>query len=453
MLWRFVHLIRRFRREIEDRIPRYFEANPLRFHLLEEVTLNLARVDDVMEVPQDFFPAAAELTGVRLQVVLDHKEMNAVDKLFCLKVKGLLAHLNGQTLFPVPKDFIQDVVTATGDGTSACLDADDCDWRSWFEEKQLSPQEGVSLNYYVGGRGNKTVVLLNAYGQGFGYWKKFIQAVSAHFRMILWVPRGNDWETVGIKLATPQKVHADDLDLILAQEEIETCTLVAWCSGPKLALEYYSRYRHRVASMVFTAASFKGLPQHKALETTYEKNLEPLLETIEKFPGESEVVLEYLKGILLAQDKRARSMEELSSLSHAELQKALSAVNVSLQDMVLEPFHASNVLAYARQMRDFWKYDFLSSLKMVSIPVLLLGGDCDQIASQPLAKTVAAMIPQAQYLEVQGGTHYLQYDHWDLLAQAVHEVVNSGGRLKLAHPWVNLTVPAKENTSMRENLA
>jgi len=205
--------------------------------------------------------------------------------------------------------------------------------------------------------------------------------------------------------------------------------------------------------MVFTAASFKGLPQYKALETTYEKNLEPLLETIEKFPGESEVVLEYLKGILLAQDKRARSMEELSSLSHAELQKALSAVNVSLQGMVLEPFHASNVLAYAKQMRDFWKYDFLPSLKTVSIPVLLLGGDCDQIASQPLAKAVAAMIPQAQYLEVQGGTHYLQYDHWDLLAQAVDEVVNSGGRLKLSHPWVNLTVPAEENTSMRKNLA
>ena len=93
--------------------------------------------------------------------------------------------------------------------------------------------------------------------------------------------------------------------------------------------------------MVFVAASFKGLQQHKVLETDYEKNLEPLLEAVEKYPETADVVLEYLKGILLAQGKEGRRMDELAAMSDRDLQQALSAVNVSLQELVLHPFHAS----------------------------------------------------------------------------------------------------------------
>lgn len=490
---RFIQLIHRFRREIEDRIPRYFTANPLRIGLPEEGALNLASIDDVVKILEelstagdqphvyyhvnplqplqlrDYFPALAELTGVRLQVALEPNEVNLVDKLFGLKSERLLRYLNCKTVFsteqtrkysaaarlmesqlPVPKDASQHVLSSA-DCNGGPEKTED-DWRSAFEQKQVLLSDGVALDYYVGGTGSETLVLLNAYGQGFGYWAKFIEAVRSRLRMILWVPRGNDWDTVGIKFATPQAVHADDLESILMQETISTCTFLAWCSGPKLALEYCSRYPQRVGAMVFTSASFKGLTQHQPLETAYEKNLEPLLETIEKFPGEAEVVLEYLKGTLLAQDRQARSMEELASLSNIQLQAALSAVNVSLQELVLEPFHAANVVAYARQMRDFWRYNFVPALNTVKVPVLFLGGDCDRIASQSLAKVVAGMIPQAQYLEVQGGTHYLQYDQWDFLAQAVDDVVNSGGPLMLTHPWVSVTVPAAEEfMNMRQS--
>jgi pimeloyl-ACP methyl ester carboxylesterase/nucleoside-diphosphate-sugar epimerase len=479
----FIQLIRRFRQEIEDRIPRYFTANPLRISLPEKGTLNLASIDDVVKILEelatasdqqhlhyhvnplqplqlkDYCTVLAELTGVRLQIVFEQNEINLVDKLFGFKSERLLPYLNCKTVFsteqarkhsvaaklmesrlPIPNDAIQNVRSSAG--CNGGLGKTD-DWRSGFEQKQVLLSDGVALKYYVGGTGGQTIVLLNAYGQGFGYWAKFINAVRSRFRVILWIPHGNDWDTVGIKFATSQAVHADDLESILMQETISTCTLLAWCSGPKLALEYCSRYPQRVASMVFTSASFKGLPQHKSLETAYESNLEPLLETIERYPGEAEVVLEYLKGTLLAQDKEARNMEELGSLSNTQLQEALSAVNLSLQELVLEPFHAENVVAYARQMRDFWRYNFMPTLNAVKVPILFLGGDCDRIASQSLARVVAGMIPQAQYLEVQGGTHYIQYDQWDLLAQVVEDAVNSSSPLMLTHPWARVTVPAE----------
>ena len=346
----------------------------------------------------------------------------------------------------------QDVFSIT-DHAGPGPNEDGFNWRRHFEKKQLMLPDGVALNYYTGGQGNKTIVLVNAYGQGIGYWKRFLGATAARFRVVLWAPRGDDYETVGITQANPQTVHVNDLDCVLACEGIEQCTLVAWCSGPKLALEYCSRYRHRVASMVLVAASFKGLPQYKHLETAYEKNLEPMLETIEKYPDTADVVLEYLNGILLAQDKRARTAQQLASMSEAELQEALTAVNMSLQELVLQPFCAENIVAYARQMRNFWRHDFLPALQNIDVPILFIGGDCDRIASQALAKVIAGLLPQARYMEIQGGTHYVQYEQWDLLAQMVEDVVHSGGNLKPTQPWVRLIGPSEELISMRQSHA
>ena len=127
-----------------------------------------------------------------------------------------------------------------------------------------------------------------------------------------------------------------------------------------------------------------------------ERLLEPLLETIEKYPDTADVVLEYLNGILLAQDKRARTAQQLASMSEAELQEALTAVNMSLQELVLQPFCAENIVAYARQMRNFWRHDFLPALQNIDVPILFIGGDCDRIASQALAKVIAGLLPQAR---------------------------------------------------------
>lgn len=468
---RFIHALCRFREEIEGRIPGYFTANPLRVYMPGSGIVSLARVDDIVRALQEissgnpatrrhriivdkpaplagYLPAIAELTGVRLQLVSDEKQSNAVDRLFALKVKDLLPYLNqadahtgpateNHPSIQVPPATLQEVISAGRSHQLSC-NAPAPDWRSGFEKKKLELADGETLHYYVGGQGEKTLVLINAYGQSFGYWEKFIQALSTRVRMVLWLPRGNAPETTGQRLAAPQQTHADDLERVLAHEGIASCTLAAWCAGPKLALEYCSRYSHRVASMVFIASSFKGLPQHKALETEYEKNLEPLLETIEKFPENADVVLEYLKGILLAQSKQTRSMEQLAALSEKELQDALTAVNVNLQELVLEPFCAANVVAYAKQMRYFWRHNFLPGLEAIRVPVVFVGGDCDRIASQAIAKTVAAAIPGAQYLEIKGGTHYIHYEQWELLARIVEDAVNSGGKLSVEQPWVSL---------------
>lgn len=485
----FVQQLARFKNEIEDRVPGYFSAQPLHLCMREERTFDIARMDDILHAMEqisgdaidgtnfhvrtqeplllkEWLCAVAQTAGMRLQIVARREQQNYVDHLFGLRIGKVLKDLEcsaqftaetapespspEQVVFSIPPISTQDLVAASVP-TRQNVTEEIGNWMSGFKRKQVSlPQEGV-LDYYVGGEGQKTLVLLNAYGQSFRYWEKFIQAVSPQLRIILWVPRGNNGDTIGLNVASPQGVHAEDLEKVLRWEQIESCTLLAWCSGPKLALEYHRRYPNRVSSMVFVAASFKGLKQHQALETDYEKNLEPLLEAIEKYPETAHVVLEYLKGILLAQGKQAHSNDEIAAMSDHDLQQALSAVNVSLRELVLQPFHAANVVAYAKQMCEFWKHDFVAALDNARVSVLFVGGDCDRIASQAIAKVVAGMMPQAKYLEIKGGTHYIHYDQWDLLAEITGQIVNTGGRLEFSTPRANMIQFDREPIAARQS--
>lgn len=479
----------RFKPEIEDRIPGYFAAQPLRLCLPKDSTIDIARIDDVVQAIEQILSsgmdgpyfhisvqpprllkeclrALAQSVGMRLQVVSDSDQQNYIDRLFGLRMERFLAHLErstqlataavpesspaGAAWINVPPISLQDFIAAYGFQPQSATE-EIADWKSGFRQEQVLLPEGVVLNYYAGGKGKDTLVLLNAYGQSFQYWERLIQAVSPHLRVILWIPRGNDGDTIGLNIANSQAVHAGDLEKVLQQEEIRSATLLAWCSGPKLALEFYQRCPGRVSSMVFVAGSFKGLQQHKTLETDYEKNLEPLLEAIEKYPETADVVLEYLKGILLAQGKQARGTDELAAMSDHDLRQALSAVNVSLQDLVLHPFHAANVVAYARQMCNFWEHDFVALLDKVDVPVLFVGGDCDRIASQAIAKVVAGMMPKAKYLEVKGGTHYVHYDQWDLLAEVTQQFINSGSELEFSTPWAKLAEFYQEPVTAGQN--
>ena len=485
----FVRGLIRFKLEIEDRIPGYFTAQPLRLYLPEEGAIDVACTDDIVQAVKQLLKSdvdgscfhlrtpqpllvkeclrmLAESAGMDLQIVATQEHQNYVDRLFGSRMKKVLRQLEcsarattevvpktslaGQSWFSVPSISPQELIAAFH-SKSDSAPREPRGWKSGFEQKQVLLSDGSLLNYYIGGEGQETLVLLNAYGQSFKYWERFIQAVFPQLRIVLWAARGNDGDTIGLKVANPLAVHSDDLEKVLQQEKIESCTLLAWCSGPKLALEYYQHYPARISSMVFVAASFKGLQQHKALETEYEKNLEPLLEAIEKYPETADVVLEYLKGILLAQSRQACSIDELAAMSERDLQQALSAINMSLQELVLHPFHAANVVAYARQMCDFWKHDFVAGLDKVRTPVLFVGGDCDRIASQAIAKAIAGMMPQARYLEIKGGTHYIHYDQWDLLAEIAEQILKSGGRLEFNTSWSTMSKLNHEAATARES--
>ncbi len=226
---------------------------------------------------------------------------------------------------------------------------------------------------------------------------------------------------VGQERFSPLGVHAEDLHALLLRERAERCDLLGWCTGPKLMLEYYARHPERVATMTFLTGTFKNFQNRRDLETSYEKDLEPLFDMVRRMPHLAGPLKDTLKGALLAQKSEASQPGPGGADAHKRALALLSAVSEGLRPLVVEPFATEqSVRNYAEQILDFRGHDVAPLLPHVRVPVLSVGGECDRVASPRMARAVAALIPGARHVEVCGGSHYMHYEKPALVAEVVN---------------------------------
>ncbi len=262
--------------------------------------------------------------------------------------------------------------------------------------REVALADGERATYYAGARsersGERTIVIVNAYGQDFVYWTRLVSQLSETYRLVVWRPRYG-------------AAHRDDLRKVLANESIESCEFLGWCTGPKLILDYYSIYPEHVASMTFLGATFKNVPGQAQLDTDYERGLEPLLKMVHDRPQLAGRLKEALRGVLLA------GKPDEPGFPCPDLKEA-----------VMGPFATDEgVVDYARQILEFWDHDVSVLFENVRVPVLFVTGEYDRIASPRMAQAAAQLIPRARYIEVKGGSHYLQYEKSSLTASIVDQ--------------------------------
>ena len=239
------------------------------------------------------------------------------------------------------------------------------------------------------------------------------------------------------EIAAPQPVslseQVDDLDATLTHEGIETCHLVAWCTGPKVALEFYLRRPRAVASMVFLNAAFRCTNTPRHLITEYESNLEPLFRALDSRPGMAPVVMKALRQS--AADAELPSLSETYSKELAL--RVLSLMSRDLQPEIIYPFRSeASTLNYARQVLDFYSCEVASQAPNVNVPVLLIGAEYDKIASPQFSRNVAQAFPLGRYVELSGATHYCLHEQsgrvFDLIQAFFKESESSGKALPLS---------------------
>jgi pimeloyl-ACP methyl ester carboxylesterase len=173
--------------------------------------------------------------------------------------------------------------------------------------------------------------------------------------------------------------------------------------------------------MIFIAAAFKGLPKMEDLLTAYEKNMEPICQMVAANPSLAANLKNSLKLILGDREEIFDHSQEISS-SHEQIRKVLSLVNPRLKPLLISPFLSeSSIIAYAKQLLDFWSHDVSAILSQVNIPVLLLAGEFDDISSSEISRRVAGLLPQAIYSEIPHGTHYIHYDNHEMINVLVRE--------------------------------
>lgn len=430
----FLAELHRFKREMEEKAPGYFQYRALRCRAAPDATLQLPGVAgaarSMLAGEGEGAPApAGEGGGSRVRFgdfcdwvgaaydmdltpVGDEGELNAIDRLFAERVAFF---------WPLLGDGAADVAEAEGERWREVLERVYGSLEAEREardrrvaelpdrmERHTVDSGGTPLTYYAAGSGGVPVVLLNALGQGLRYWDRLIDALAPRHRVIVWEARGTTAPPPPFGIED----HVRDLEAVLRDQGINRCHLVGWCTGPKVALRFCRDHPEKVASLVFLNSTFKcgGSPPEST--TDYENNIETLCRMVAESPEMAGPLMRALQSTL------GQAEIDLSA-SDAEkcAQDVLRSVSVDLRREVLGPFQDERTtLNYAHQLIDFVAYDALADGAGVELPMLVVASEHDKVSTPAMSRMAAEVFAHSRCVQVRGASHYCLYDRPEFLA-------------------------------------
>ena len=466
---RLIAALHSLKAEIEERSPQYFDFRTLRFHVPANAIVNLVPATRVADLLLDISgkemtananfsivsPGNTDLSdlcerlgvayGLGLLVVEDFTSLNAIDRAFHERLDGLEECFVGEVVqLPHAETFGTSDVVLKG----AAFDEDDqielftllrrdqnealasrraraAELPSRLRRKTVTAN-GSELDYYVGG-GSKddAVVVLNALGQGLEYWHRLLDNLIENHRVIVWEPRGTTAPPPPFGLAE----QVNDLDAVLQSEGIEGAHLIGWCTGPKVAIDFYLRRPAAVRSMVFLNGTFKCDGSPEELNSPYEQNVESLLRMLVKKPAMATTVKKTFQA-----PAETDEIEFLQGVDGDEASvSVLSLMNTHLRTSVLAPFKTEQTtLNYAHQLIDFWSRDVRPRASEVKVPVLLVAAEYDQVATPAGSSVACDLFPNARYLYVRGATHYCLYDRPEFLGGVLKDFFRASNNFSIS---------------------
>jgi pimeloyl-ACP methyl ester carboxylesterase len=458
----FLSELHDFKSEIEERSPQYFDFHALRCFAPPDAALNLITAARASELllrmsrremaeghhywiggPQNTaFSALCERLSVAYNLsvlpVEDPATLNAVDRAFRERLGRIQDYLAAKPQRPAGE------VNGTSEPDDAVFGEDG--QIELFESVRRNQDDaaasrrqrvahlpgrltrktvvrnGSELSYYVAGSTGSVVVLLNALGQGLEYWYRLMDALMESYRLIIWEARGTISPAQPFGLAD----QADDLEAILEHEDVEACHAVCWCTSPKMAIDFHLRRPSVFLTMTFLNSTFKCDGGPEDFDTPYEKNLASLCRMLVKKPSMAPSVMKTF------QSRSEENEIEILEGSNSEQMSinVLSMMSAELKPHVLGPFKTEETtLNYAHQMMDFWANDSRQKAARVTIPVLMVGAEHDQIISPDSSEMGARLFPNARHVHLTGATHYFLYDRAEYLAGLLKTFFENSGEL------------------------
>ena len=425
-----------FKKEIDDKIEGYFQRCALKVR--SNLTMNLLSIEEAAQRVFDiatsddtfnrsfqiaspknvslknYLDVLAQQIGMQIEYVSPATSLDSIDAVFESEIS--LAESDSEETAEVDDDTSETIQSFLKNYTGTRQA--DKEINELLESREVQLENGERSSYFAGGRGERTIVVVNAYGQGFSYWTRLVRQLSETYRLVVWCPRGSGPE------------HRADLRRVLANEDVERAEFLGWCTSPKFILDYYSRHPEQVSSMTFLGATFKNLPGQAQLDTDFERGLEPLLKMVHDRPQLAGRLKDALRAVLLAGKRDERS-------NSASTMQMLGFPCPDLKEAVIGPFTTDEGLVnYARQILEFWNHDASKLFENVRVPVLFISGECDRIASPRMAQAAARLIPGARYVELKGGSHYLQFEKYSLTACIIDQFLRDAMARRLTNTIV-----------------
>lgn len=265
-----------------------------------------------------------------------------------------------------------------------------------MEPRSIDCEDGSTLEYSVSDREGPVLVCLNAMGLGLLVWRRLLEHFSNSHRVICWKPRGT------YDRSRTLQDQVADVERILTREGVTRCRLVTWCSGAKVGIEFVNK--HPIASsIVLMNGAYKSLPGLEHLETPFEQTMLKLCQLVARRPALAPTMMNAMRSLLTGGGGGAQgSPSPLDGVAGGR----------ELREAIVEPFESErSTVNYSAQVVDYMSRSIAPLLANVAVPVLLLGGQRDLISSPAMSKAIAARLPKADYVEIEGGTHYCLYEN------------------------------------------
>ena len=253
---------------------------------------------------------------------------------------------------------------------------------------------GLQLYYEIEGDG-EPLVLIPGFAAGRWIWFKQTAALSRHFRVIIFDPRG---VSASEKPQGPQSISllADDIAHLLQTIGVESAHIVGASFGGFVAQEFALKYPAVTRKLVLCCTSFGG-PNHVL----------PGPETLQAF----------------ASTKALNSEERMRANLLLAFTPEYVRTQVTEVDHIVYLWTTNEVPEhiYLSQLQAAVSFNSESRLEGIGAPTLVLTGDADVIVPVQNSRNLAARIPGAKLHIVEGGSHTFFIERAEEFNQIVTE--------------------------------
>jgi pimeloyl-ACP methyl ester carboxylesterase len=250
----------------------------------------------------------------------------------------------------------------------------------------------LQLYYEIHGRG-EPLVLIPGLGTAAWLWHKQMDDFARQFSTIVFDPRGvgQSDQTAG---PVTIRMIADDVAGLLAALDIKRAHVLGGSLGGFVAQEFALAYPQMTNKLILCCTSSGG-PRH----------LPPSPDVLQAIASTAGLNTEERARSNLLLAFSARFVEEQPS--EIERILALRAANPISED------------AYMGQVQAARAFDTESRVNAIASPTLVITGDADRIVPPENSRRLAAAIPHARLVIIEGGSHQFFVERADEFNRAV----------------------------------
>jgi len=281
-----------------------------------------------------------------------------------------------------------------------------------FDAKNLHARDGTSLFYEISGKGEFKLMLLDGLACDGFVWKRLIPYFASKSVIIHPHYRGHGKSGKPKSPQTRIMNLVEDIILISENENLSDAIVLGHSMGVQVAIEI-ARFKPEMVRGIVLINGGYGKLLSTFQDTQIAVHLLPLLKFLE---------LNYPDFIKFFWENFPVSLAYKMALRLRQINPVLTRK----QDIMVYLKHLKKVdlRVFLSLLEEIQYYDASPYLGEIKCPALIIAGEKDLFTPPQIAKTMASMMPDAEFFVVRGGTHIVPLELPEMVNLAIEKFID-----------------------------